>query len=200
MSILDKAIAAITPPESDEARAEARQKAQAAAGQNDWLAMVLDHHRQIESAFAEARSAAGAAERRVAFRQLAEILTGHANAEEAVLYPQLADAGEKAEAMMGYEEQAMVKVQMAKLEMLDPTSQAWLDKLEHIRGAVLHHMYQEESDWLLALRQCAPDQEMLTVRYREEFSRYIDGGKIAGGGQPAIRAETATLRPNDSAF
>lgn len=49
MSILDRAIAAITPPESDEARAEARAKAQAMAKPGDWLSQILDHHRGIEA-------------------------------------------------------------------------------------------------------------------------------------------------------
>ncbi len=46
MSLLDKAIAAITPPESDEARAKARARAEAAATPGDWLSQVLDHHRR----------------------------------------------------------------------------------------------------------------------------------------------------------
>jgi hypothetical protein len=37
------------------------------------------------------------------------------------------------------------KVQMALLEDVPPKSQAFLDKLEHIRGAVAHHLYEEES-------------------------------------------------------
>lgn len=43
---------------------------------------------------------------------------------------------------MGYNEQVMVKTQMAILEKLDPMSQDFDDKLEHIRDAVTH--YQEE--------------------------------------------------------
>jgi hypothetical protein len=52
MSLMDKVVAASTPPESAEKRREARAKALAAAGQNDWLALVLQHHIQIEGAFA----------------------------------------------------------------------------------------------------------------------------------------------------
>jgi len=37
------------------------------------------------------------------------------------------------------------KVQMALLEDVPPKSQTFLDKLEHIRGAVAHHVYEEES-------------------------------------------------------
>ena len=50
MSILDKVVAAVAPPESAEAGLKARAKARTSAGKGDWLAMVLDHHEHIESA------------------------------------------------------------------------------------------------------------------------------------------------------
>ena len=69
----------------------------------------------------------------------------------------------------------MVKMQMAALEKLDPLSQAFEDELDHIKGALLHHMYEEEGNWFLALKQRAlpQDQEMMTARYAEEFDRYV---------------------------
>ena len=52
MSTLDKIIAAVTPPESEEARVKARADAEAIARPGDWLSHILDHHRQIEALFA----------------------------------------------------------------------------------------------------------------------------------------------------
>lgn len=177
MSFLDKLVAAVTPPESDEDRAEARRKAESLAGQADWLSVALQHHRKIESCFELAAHGATAQERTAAAKQLATVLTGHANAEEVVLYPAMTEHGEKAHATMAYEEQAMTKVQMARLEKLDPMSQEWLDKLEHIRGAVLHHIYEEEGTWFPELRKAIPahDDRMLTSRFVEEFERYAGG-------------------------
>jgi hypothetical protein len=57
MSVIDKVFAAVTPPPSEEARLNAREKARAAAGHDDWLAMVLDHHEQVEEAFGPYRIA-----------------------------------------------------------------------------------------------------------------------------------------------
>jgi hypothetical protein len=76
---------------------------------------------------------------------------------------------------MGYTEQAMVKMQMAALEKLDPMSQDFDDKLEHIRGAVAHHMYEEEGTWFVDLKEQVPaaDQDMITQRYTEEWQRYV---------------------------
>jgi hypothetical protein len=85
MSVLDKAIAAVTPPESKEARMKAREKARAAAHMGDWLSMVLDQHVQIEDAFTAVEAASNEQARRAAQKRLAVLLTGHSNAEESVL-------------------------------------------------------------------------------------------------------------------
>lgn len=181
MSILDKVIAAVTPPESDEARLEARTQATNAAMPGDWLDQILQHHMDLEDAFAATKSGVDGASRTAALKELAVLLTGHAIAEEAVIYPAMADEHEKAHAAMGYDEQAMVKVQMALLEKLDPMSQDFIDKLEHIEGAVKHHMYQEEGTWFLKLKEkvSAPDEAMLTRRYAEEYERYVGAPSLA---------------------
>ena len=180
MGIVDKVIAAVTPPESDEARAEARLKARAAAIPGDWLEMVLDHHLQIESAFAAVKSAGDPQTRRTAQKRLALILTGHSLAEESVLYPALADAGEKGHSATAYTEQSAAKVQMALLDDMDPMSQDYVDKLGHLEGAVLHHVYEEEGNWFLDLKQKvpAPMQTKLALRYREEFTRYMGADAV----------------------
>ena len=180
MSVIDKVIAAVTPPESDEDRAEARAKAAAVAEPGDWLSLVLDHHIELEDALAIVEEATSADERRDAFKEFAILLTGHAIAEEGVLYPGLSANCETGHADLGYSEQAMVKMQMAALEKLDPLSQDFEDKLEHVKEALLHHMYEEEGNWFLDLKQKAsPDeQDRMTARYVEEFDRYVGDGDL----------------------
>jgi hypothetical protein len=176
MSFLDKLMAKVTPPESDQDRAEARAKAERLSHGHGWLAMALDHHRQIESAFNRARSGIDAAARKQAFKELALVLNGHSLAEETVLYPALVEHGEKGHADMSYEEHTMTKVQMHELEHLDPMSQEWLDKLDHIRGAVLHHMYEEEGERFIDLAEkAAAESEVLSQRFAEEYERYAGG-------------------------
>ena len=190
MSLIDKVVAAVTPQESEEKRREARAKARAATGQNDWLAQVLQHHEKIEALFDAVRAAQDVASRLQAFKELALVLTGHANAEEAVIYPALVHFDHKSHGMAGYTEQAGAKANMGELEYLDPMSSEFLDKLEHIRGAVAHHMYEEEGDRFLDLKKLpSSDQARLTARYMEEFDRYVD---------PAHERdlEIGTTRPN----
>lgn len=172
MSVIDKALAAITPPESDEARAEATRKARELSTPGDWLSAALDHHDQIRSAFEEARSAADPAGRVAASKRLALVLNGHALAEELVLYPALAKEGDKGRAGIAYSEQTTAKMQMAELERIDPAKEAWLDKLEHIRGAILHHIWEEENSWFPRIKAEYEDQTFLDRRFREEFDRY----------------------------
>lgn len=174
MSVLDKAIAAITPPESDEARAEARAKAEAAATPGSWLAQILAHHKEIEHQFAAVKAATTAEARRAEQKKLGVILTGHAVAEEAAIYPALAADKQVGHAELAYQEQAAAKMEMGLLERLDPMSEDYLDKLEHIRGAVAHHVYSEEGTWFLELAEDVDpsEQAMITQRYTEEFERY----------------------------
>lgn len=197
MSIVDKVLGAITPPESEKRRAEATLKARQAATPGDWLSMALDHHGQIRSAFEACRTAKPQA-RPQAMMALAVVLNGHALAEEVVLYPALAKAGEKAHAALAYTEQTTAKMQMAELERIDPSDQAWLDKVEHIRGAVLHHMFEEEGSWFLALKADYDDQAFLTRRFAEEYARYVDGAeRLPTGALHEIRSfeEPGAERP-----
>lgn len=173
MSLIDKLAAAIMPPETAQERANARTVAESLAGQGDWLSTVLDHHRRIEALF-EAALNGEADRRRQSLGRLAILLTGHSQAEEAVLYPALAESNQKDNAQLAYEEQAMVKIEMALLQKLDPLSQEWRDKLTHIRDAVAHHVFEEEGRWFPHLQQHLLPEERARIdeRFVEEFTRY----------------------------
>jgi hemerythrin superfamily protein len=179
MSILDKAIAAITPPESDEARAKARAKAEAAATSAAWLAQILDHHKGIEAQFAAVKAATDPATRRAEQEKLGLLLTGHSLAEEAAVYPALAAEHQVGHAELAYQEQAAAKMEMGLIERLDPMSEDYLDKLEHIRGAVAHHVYSEEGTWFTELAESADtaQQARITKRYDEEYERYMGAAR-----------------------
>lgn len=196
MSMFDKTVAKVTPPESDEARAEARARARAAAEPGDWLSLALEHHLQIEDGFAAVREAGDAASRHRALKSLAVVLTGHSLAEETVLYPALVIADEKAHATSAYTQQSAAKVQMAELETLDPEGEDFRDKFEHVVGAVTHHVYEEEGTWFLELRDKLPaaEQARLTARFREEYQRYV-GDDALPAGMPSPLPSRSDARP-----
>jgi hypothetical protein len=185
MSILDKVVAAVTPPESQEARRKARAEARAASDGTDWLGHILDHHEEIEAAFAAVKAATDVTTRRAAQAELSILLSAHANAEEAVIYPALIYFGHKTHGTAGYTEQAGAKANLGELEYLDPMSQDYIDKLEHVRGAVAHHVYEEEHDRFLDLKKLsAADQARLTERYAEEFSRFSGDDRALASARP----------------
>ncbi|MGH7019988.1 MAG: hemerythrin domain-containing protein [Brevundimonas sp.] len=171
MSVIDRAIAAITPAPSAEKSAEATAAARDAAVPGDWLSTALDHHEAIRAAFRSGREAAPREERLMARDALTLVLNGHSLAEELVLCPAMARHGHKSQAGLAYGEQTAAKMQMAELEAIAPDSQAWLDKWEHVEGAVLTHMYGEEHGWFLHLKAHAKDQDQLKTRYLQEFDR-----------------------------
>jgi hemerythrin superfamily protein len=163
------------PAPSEDKRSAARWKAQQLTSAGDWLFAALDHHRDIEGAFGAVSSAMPGV-RATALKALATVLMGHSIAEEAVLYPALAEAGETARSSLAYGEQAMVKTQMAALQDIDPESDAFLTTLQEIRSAVLLHMYEEERTWfpLLKQRLSEMDQRALTTRFLDEYRRYTN--------------------------
>lgn len=181
MSILDKAIAAITPTETPEERVQARAEALEIARSAPWLASILDHHRLVEEAFDAVKAAPDAPSRRLAQKRLASLLTGHSMAEEAVIYPAMALGTQKAHATIAFTEQSGAKVNLAALEEMDPMTEDYLDKLAHVRNAVAHHVYEEEKNWFPELAKDADPKAQLRLasRYAEEFERYIgpDGAR-----------------------
>jgi hemerythrin superfamily protein len=189
MSLLDKIVASITPLESDEERLRARENARTQAVQGGWVHRIIDDHDRIERAFEAVRSAPDATAQKAAERELATLLNGHSAAEEAVIYPELVDTSQKGHATLGYEEQAATKVQLGLLGKIEPMTQDYLDKLEHIRGAVTHHMYQEENSWLVTLEReiLSERQQLVLERYEEEMSRYAsrDAARGARADAPA---------------
>lgn len=99
MSIIDKVVAAVTPPMSEEARLKARAKAGVSAGKDDCLSMVINHHEQTETAFAAVKDAFDPASRVSTLKVLATLLTGHSLAGEGNLYPALGGVDDKAHAV-----------------------------------------------------------------------------------------------------
>lgn len=172
MSFLDRIAAALAPAASDEQRIEARRELERLARGEPFAEDILAHHRQIEALFAQARNSESA-DAEAAVRELAVLLNAHAMAEEAVIYPEVSAHSSKVHAGMAYEEHAMTKVQLAALLQMQPGSQEWREKLDHIESAVQQHVYQEESSWLPDIIRHAPvaDRQRMSVRFREYFGR-----------------------------
>lgn len=172
MSFLDRIAAALAPAASDEQRMEARAQLETLAANEPFAEDILSHHRRIEALFAEARESSGPAAQAVV-SDLAVLLNAHSMAEEAVVYPEISEHSSKAHAGMAYEEHAMTKVQLAALQKLEPGSQEWREKLDHIESAVQQHVYQEEGSWLPDVIRYSPPEarQRMSHEFREYFER-----------------------------
>jgi hemerythrin superfamily protein len=172
MSFLDRIATALAPTASAEDRAEARRQLETLAAGEPFAEEILRHHRRIETLFEQARSAPPADQQAVV-RELALLLNGHAMAEEAVIYPEVSEHSGKTHAGMAFEEHAMTKVQLAALQKLEPSTQEWHEKLDHIESAVQQHVYQEESSWLPDVIRSAPpsERQRMSAEFRDHFDR-----------------------------
>jgi hemerythrin superfamily protein len=202
MSWLDNIGSKVFPLASDETRAEARRKAEELGRSNQWLAQIVAHHKAIEQCFADALAATDADSRRHAIKELARLNTGHSIAEEVTIYPALVEyngmLGGKVQAAIAYEEQQMTKIQQAMLEKLDPMSEEWRAKLEHIRSAVQQHVYEEESHRFAELAEAISPAEAarLSRRYAEEFERY-GASETSEESSPPLQMAAQESEPGD---
>lgn len=173
MSFLDRIAAVLTPAASDEQRAETRAQFELLAAGETFAEDILAQHRRIEALFAEARAATGP-EAQAVIAELAILLNAHSMAEEAVVYPEVSDHSSKAHAGMAYEEHAMTKVQLAALQKLEPGTQEWREKLDHIESAVQQHVHQEEGSWLPDVIRYAPAgvRQRMSMDFRDYFERF----------------------------
>jgi len=173
MSFLDRIAAAVAPAASDEDRAEARRQIEELSVGEPFAEDIVRQHKAIEQLFAKARGATGA-EAQATVVELAMLLNGHAQAEEAVVYPEVSAHSGKVHAGMAFEEHAMTKVQLAELQHMPPGTKEWREKLEHIESAVQQHVYQEESSWLPDVIRDAPVdvRQRISAEYRNYFDRF----------------------------
>ena len=207
MSILDRVIAAVTPAEKDADRVNARELARSLAQPGDWLSLVLDHHLAIEATFDACRSARTGPDRTGAMRELHTLLTGHTLAKEAVLFPAMTTHDQQGGAAMAFGGEQAIKLQVAQLEAADPASQAWVDKLDQIEGAVKHQFFEEEGMWFARMKQASLHDEQigLKARYNEEFTRYVgpdiaarfDGRHVGASGLGSMPYKEAPLDPDE---
>jgi iron-sulfur cluster repair protein YtfE (RIC family) len=177
MFLVDNAIAAVAPAQTSERRIKARSKARDLGRHCDWLRLVVQQHEQIEQVLAQLAAAVDVAGARRAEQTLATLLTGHSVAEEAVLYPAMASARQKAHAVTAFSEQARLKVQLAALATREPATPEWRAELDRLAQSISEHLFDEECSWFPALAKVddAALQARLSARFVAEYERYLGG-------------------------
>jgi iron-sulfur cluster repair protein YtfE (RIC family) len=174
MFLIDKAVTGVAPAQTSERRIKARSKVRDLGRHCDWLRLVVQQHEQIEQVLAQLAAAVDVAGARRAEQTLATLLTGHSVAEEAVLYPAMASARQKAHAVT-FSEQARLKVHLAALAAREPATPDWRAELDRLAQAISEHIFDEECSWFPALAKVddAALQARLSARFVAEYERYM---------------------------
>lgn len=117
----------------------------------DVVDLIVQDHRDMQQMFDRLRSGDG--DRALLFEQMAAVLTAHSRAEEAEVYPAIEKAGDSDDVTHARQEHAEADDLLATLKTLDPDSTEFGEKLTKLIDAVSHHIEEEESSALPALRE-----------------------------------------------
>ncbi len=118
----------------------------------DVTALILEDHRQMKEVFAKLE-AGSADQRRLLLPVVSSMLIAHSRAEESQVYPAVRDeAGDADDVEHSQEEHAAAELALVKVVETDPGSEAFAPVLAAFVEAVTHHMEEEESDVLPAMR------------------------------------------------
>jgi hemerythrin superfamily protein len=118
----------------------------------DVVDLIMQDHREVERLFEELRTQPE--KRPLSVPVLVGLLTAHSRAEEAEVYPVARDeASAEEEVAHSQKEHAQAEELLTKLEQADPESAEFDEVLAQLEDAVTHHVEEEESKVLPAMRE-----------------------------------------------
>lgn len=123
----------------------------------DVVTLIEQDHREFELLFERLRTGNG--DRQMLFQQLCGLLAAHSRAEEAEVYPVLAQADAE-EATHAREEHAEADELVVKLKQMDPDSPEFETTLLKLIEGVQHHIEEEETNALPELRKAVSPQRL----------------------------------------
>jgi hemerythrin superfamily protein len=151
----------------------------------DVVELIMQDHRTLEKLFDELQQKT---ERRSELLdKVAALLIAHSRAEEERVYPVVAkEAGERDEAHHGAEEHHEAEEMLEKLRKMSPEGKDFEKKLKEFIDAVKHHVEEEESDILPALRDAVSADRLkeLGTAFAEQRRKELTGGDSGGSGEP----------------
>ena len=129
---------------------------------SDAVSLIEQDHRELEALFQ--RVLAGDGDRRAAVEEITARLTAHARAEEEEVYPALtkADPDEEAEVDHAYDEHHEAEHLLRKARNLVATAH-FEDAFTAFVGAVKHHVEEEETEVLPALREAVDAKTLMRL-------------------------------------
>jgi hemerythrin superfamily protein len=125
----------------------------------DVVDLIMQDHREVERIFEVLRT--DPAQRAAMTPVLTTLLTAHSRAEEAEVYPAARDEASAADKVAhSQEEHVQADELLEQLAQVDPESSEYVDILDQLVEAVTHHVEEEETSVLPALREGLPSDRL----------------------------------------
>lgn len=151
---------------------------------DDVVELITQDHRTLEELFDELQR--NTERRPELLEKVAALLAAHSRAAEERVYPVVAkEAGERDEARHGTEEHHEAEEMLERLRGISPEGEKFEKELKEFVDAVKHHVEEEETDILPALRDAVSSErlEELGAAFAERRRQ-----ELTGGGMPAAGA------------
>ncbi|GAA1516214.1 hemerythrin domain-containing protein [Dactylosporangium maewongense] len=124
---------------------------------SDAVTLIMNDHRLMEQLFDRLR--AGSGDRQLLLDEIAARLTAHSHAEEQQVYPSLPDEV----AHRGADEHHEAERMLHDLQRMGPEDESFNDRLEDFIATVGHHVEEEETSTLPALRESVDEARLIEI-------------------------------------
>ena len=155
---------------------------------SDVVELILADHTELKAVF-EKLKAGDAGTRGLLVPLVASMLISHSRAEESEVYPAVRDeAGDADDVEHSQEEHAGAEIHLEQLYDLDPASDEFPSVLKDLVDAVHHHMEEEESKVLPAMRSGLSDS-----RRAELGEAFLTARRAHWGDEPGAASKADLL-------
>jgi len=133
---------------------------------DDMLSIIHDDHQRIDALFADYATAAGDDAKRGIVREIYRQLLPHAQAEEEIFYPALAEAGSNDDAVEeAFGEHAAARKTLESILAASPADMTYDMKVRMLQKEIQHHVREEETELFAEARDAGLDLEALGRRF-----------------------------------
>ncbi|WP_190394278.1 hemerythrin domain-containing protein [Nocardiopsis quinghaiensis] len=167
---------------------------------DDAITLITQDHRRMEELFDRLQSEPD--QRPRLLDEIEAMLTAHSRAEEDEVYPATAEAsGERAQVQHSTEEHHEAEELLRRLKDCDPNSGEFDERCREFVDAVKHHVDEEESEVLPALRDAVSEKRVqelgraFSERREQEMRRFgVGPGQIPKQRELYEEAERLDIR------
>jgi hemerythrin superfamily protein len=154
------------------------------------LAMLQRDHRKVEQLFQQFEKAKEPRQKQRLFQSIRNELELHAQVEEELFYPRAEDQGDKDlkdQVEEAHGEHDKVKQMLREAEGLDPDSGEFDATVAALRGAVEHHVEEEENEMFDKVRERMTAADLKEMgRELEQLRSTIRPGNGGGGSDKGL--------------